>query len=61
MEQTIIDKIKSGIETALDIKELGQIVSKFWNNKEKQEYFIKAYKEVMKSLYRANEEKIGRK
>ena len=47
MEQTIIDKIKSGIETALDIKELGQIVSKFWNNKEKQEYFIKAYKEVM--------------
>ena len=29
MEQTIIDKIKSGIETALDIKELGQIVLNF--------------------------------
>lgn len=47
MEQTIIDKMKSGIGTVLDMKDFGEMVATFWNNKEKEKYFSRAYKEVM--------------
>ena len=47
MEQTIIDKMKSGIGTILDMKDFGEMVATFWNNKEKEKYFSRAYKEVM--------------
>ena len=47
MEQNIIDKMKSGIETVLGMKDFGEMVATFWNNKEKEKYFSRAYKEVM--------------
>lgn len=57
MEQAV-DKIKSGVETALDIKDLEEIITTFWKNKEKQEYFLKAYQETMalyKNKYRSED------
>ncbi len=48
MEQAV-NKIKSGIETVLDIQDFGEIAAAFWKNKENQENFFKVYRETLVS------------